>query len=224
MSVILQSLHASLAQGALQETTPRRSSTAATTLFTQRKVTDTVRYRRQSDGTLDTVTWGLNRGTVLFNSTRNWNTLELATLSRAQVINCRETWPSCSSPAQTPSRTGSTTSPKHPRWPQAYPGHKGAAFDEPFDFIGYLGSESGRWVCRRMMGLRVGDGRAPESAMPSTFCTTAESTPPDAKANDHSEAGGKPTVQRFHTHQASAPIKATRQQLSQIITLCARDA
>ena len=28
---------------------------------------------------------------------------------------------------------------KHPRWPQAYPGHKGAAFDEPFDFVGYLG-------------------------------------------------------------------------------------
>lgn len=76
-------------------------------------------------------------------STRNWNTLERDLIQGAEVAKLPRDMAIVLIAGTDPLKDRKYDITKHPRWPQAYPGHKGAAFDEPFDFGRYLDQKRG---------------------------------------------------------------------------------
>lgn len=92
--------------------------------------------------TLDTVTWNESRG-AMPSSTRNWNTLERDLIQGAEVAKLPRDMAIVLIAGTDPLKDRKYDITKHPRWPQAYPGHKGAAFDEPFDFGRHLDQKRG---------------------------------------------------------------------------------
>ena len=137
MSVILQSL--SQLKARYKDDAAIIVDCCDTTLFLGGKSTDTVREISETVGkqTLDTVTWNESRG-AMPSSTRSRNTLERDLIQGAEVAKLPRDMAIVLITGTDPLKDRKYDITKHPRWPQAYPGHKGAAFDEPFDFVGYL--------------------------------------------------------------------------------------
>lgn len=142
MSVILQSL--SQLKARYKDDAAIIVDCCDTTLFLGGKSTDTVREISETVGkqTLDTVTWNESRG-AMPSSTRSRNTLERDLIQGAEVAKLPRDMAIVLITGTDPLKDRKYDITKHPRWPQAYPGHKGAAFDEPFDFGRYLDQKRG---------------------------------------------------------------------------------
>ena len=137
MSVILQSF--SQLKARYKDDAATIVDCCDTTLFLGGKSTDTVKEISETVGkqTLSTVTWNETRGSSQ-GSTRNWNTLERDLIQGSEVAKLPRDEAIVLIAGANPLKDRKYDIKKHPMWPQAYPGHDGAVFEEPFDFKSYL--------------------------------------------------------------------------------------
>ena len=109
-----------------------------TTLFLGGKSTETVKEIAETVGkqTVGTVTWNESRGASA-SSTRNWNTLERDLIQAAEVAKLPRDEAIVLITGTDPLRDKKFDVTMHPLYDEAYPGHEGAKFPEPFDFSEY---------------------------------------------------------------------------------------
>lgn len=110
-----------------------------TTLFLGGKSTETVKEISETVGkeTVGTVTWNESRG-AMPSSTRNWNTVERDLVQGAEVAKLPRDMAIVLIAGTDPLKDRKYDIETHPMWPQAYPGHPGALFDDPYDFAALL--------------------------------------------------------------------------------------
>lgn len=110
-----------------------------TLLFLGDKSTDTAKEISESVGkeTVATVTWNESRGQSA-SSTRNWNTVERDLIQPAEVAKLPRDEAIVLISGADPLKDKKYDITKHPRWPEVYPGHRGARFDRPFDYSEYM--------------------------------------------------------------------------------------
>ena len=110
-----------------------------TTLFLGGKSTDTVKEISETVGkqTVGTVTWNESRG-AMPSSTRNWNTLERDLIQAAEVAKLSRDEAIVLIAGTDPLVDRKYDVTMHPLYPEAYPGHEGAEYAEPFDFGEYM--------------------------------------------------------------------------------------
>ena len=110
-----------------------------TLLFLGGKSTDTAKEISESVGkeTVATVTWNESRGQSA-SSTRNWNTVERDLIQPAEVAKLPRDEAIVLISGADPLKDKKYDITKHPRWPEVYPGHRGARFDRPFDYSEYM--------------------------------------------------------------------------------------
>ena len=110
-----------------------------TLLFLGGKSTDTAKEISESVGkeTVATVTWNESRGQSA-SSTRNWSTVERDLIQPAEVAKLPRDEAIVLISGADPLKDKKYDITKHPRWPEVYPGHRGARFDRPFDYSEYM--------------------------------------------------------------------------------------
>ncbi|WP_283171681.1 VirD4-like conjugal transfer protein, CD1115 family [Curtanaerobium respiraculi] len=137
MSVVLQSV--SQLKARYKDDAATIVDCCDTTLFLGGKSTDTVKEISESVGkeTVDTLTWNESRGATP-GSTRNWNTLERDLVQGSEVARLPRDTALVLIAGAMPLKDRKYDITRHPMWPEAYPGHPGARFAEPFDFKAYL--------------------------------------------------------------------------------------
>ena len=109
-----------------------------TTLFLGGKSTETEKEIAETVGkqTVGTVTWNECRGASA-SSTRNWNTLERDLIQAAEVAKLPRDEAIVLITGTDPLRDKKYDVTMHPLYDEAYPGHEGGKFPEPFDFSEY---------------------------------------------------------------------------------------
>lgn len=142
MSVVLQSI--SQLKARYKDDAATIVDCCDTTLFLGGKSTDTVKEISESVGkeTVDTLTWNESRG-AMPSSTRNWNTLERDLVQGSEVARLPRDTALVLIAGAMPLKDKKYDITRHPMWPEAYPGHSGARYADPFDFKDYLESRRG---------------------------------------------------------------------------------
>ena len=137
MSVILQSM--SQLKARYEDDAATIVDCCDTTLFLGGKSTETVKEISETVGkeTVGTVTWNESRG-AMPSSTRNWNTIERDLVQGAEVAKLPRDEAIVLITGTDPLKDKKYDIASHPMWPQAYPGHPGALFSEPYDFAARL--------------------------------------------------------------------------------------
>ncbi len=136
ISVILQSL--SQLKSAYDDDAATIIDCCDTLLFLGGKSTDTVKEISESIGkqTIETVTFNESRGQSA-STTRNRNVQERNLMQASEVARLPRDMAVVLIAGAGPLKDRKYDITAHPCWKEAYPGHEGCEFAEPFDFAEY---------------------------------------------------------------------------------------